>query len=531
MNPSIPRLNVRPYWSLLVATAALIIAILFLLFPVEIKEYILDSSENVNYWAVIRQSSASNIVVWVCLGFWIFLPILAIILFLRRQKLITALATVVVMLIASIFICQASGPALTSTYYLQDQGTVDFDQRVYHLAIFVEGKPFDISYNQLVLFECNSADTQCTGRIISTDPAIQMGESAKLSLIVDTAANQLQVKTNDKITFTMDTSTISIPSGLADQEPITADNVNNLTKQVEMNGRTGDERLEWSPDGRMLAVADASGIWLYIFDGTQLSVHSLATHEYITGISFNRSGTQLASADSLDGPLRLWDPTTEQKLLTMDIGYVGDVAFSPQADILAFGRRGDIILQDTGTNNEIAVLRNQDLESLAFSPDGNLLAASGNDRENDKGFIRIWDLEAKTEIALISLENHTLAPTALIFSPDGDFLAYPSERFYPDTESASQVHIWDITHRTEKFLLNLGPYQWVRSIAFNGDGTLLATGSADGNLEIWDPATGKLILTRKISQQGPVSLAFNPAGSILATAGGDGAVRFWSVKP
>lgn len=207
MNPSIPRPNVRQHWPLLVAAAALITAILLIRSSVEYKDFLPDNGASVNYWGIARPIPTPSILNGLCLGFWIFLPVLATIV--RRQKAIIILLTDLAMLIASIVMCQASGLSLNSTNYLQDEGTVRFDQHIYHLADFVQTGPLFQSgniYHKLVLFECDSSDTQCTGHLFINDRATEdlVSTGMPVTLTVDPFLNQLQVRLNDKVSFKLD---------------------------------------------------------------------------------------------------------------------------------------------------------------------------------------------------------------------------------------------------------------------------------------------------------------------------------------
>jgi WD40 repeat protein len=68
----------------------------------------------------------------------------------------------------------------------------------------------------------------------------------------------------------------------------------------------------------------------------------------------------------------------------------------------------------------------------------------------------------------------------------------------------------------------------VGAIAFNTDGTLLATGSDDQTVRIWDTATGKELHTLKADERLRVeAVAFSPDGKLLASAGWDATVRLW----
>jgi WD40 repeat protein len=64
---------------------------------------------------------------------------------------------------------------------------------------------------------------------------------------------------------------------------------------------------------------------------------------------------------------------------------------------------------------------------------------------------------------------------------------------------------------------------------FSPDGTLLASGSNEGTVKIWDVATGNLLRTLEGHSSLIESVAFSPDGNLLAAGGFAGRISIWGI--
>ncbi|HLJ91141.1 MAG TPA: PQQ-binding-like beta-propeller repeat protein [Candidatus Angelobacter sp.] len=114
----------------------------------------------------------------------------------------------------------------------------------------------------------------------------------------------------------------------------------------------------------------------------------------------------------------------------------------------------------------------------------------------------------------VSMLVHNRGVYSLAFSPDGALLATASDdgtaRIFETTTGKETVH-----------LSGLG---WVDTVAFSPDGRRIATGSYDHAARVFDAASGKEIAA--VKHDGPVyAVAFSPDGRLIASASGDGTIR------
>lgn len=119
-----------------------------------------------------------------------------------------------------------------------------------------------------------------------------------------------------------------------------------------------------------------------------------------------------------------------------------------------------------------------------------------------------------------TLSGHTAGITSITLSPSGKILATGSED--------ATVKLWD-TQSQKEFATLTGHTAGVYAVAFSADGKLLASGGDDNTVKLWDAATYQVLATLEGHDAGVYSLAVSPNGKILASASDDKTVRLWDI--
>jgi WD40 repeat protein/serine/threonine protein kinase len=305
----------------------------------------------------------------------------------------------------------------------------------------------------------------------------------------------------------------------------------------------------FSPDGKLLATADDQTQSL-TREGKVAIWDAQTGKELITllkvfgaKVVFSPDGKRLATA--VPGDVKVWDAQSGKELLSLKGGSV--VAFSPDGKRLVTGspagpdggwgaKLGDaqtIKLWDAQTGKELATFEGYKvrLQSVAFSPDGTLLATLGTVLEGEGrqsrqvSTLKVRDAQTGKEhfthkLAYSGGFGPFFPVTSVAFSPDGRRLA---------SHTHEAVKVWNA--QTGEELLTLKGQSGVNCVAFSPDGKRLVSTASDETVKVWDAQTGQELLTLEGHSARVNGVAFSPDGHRLAAGGPDGTVKIWDATP
>lgn len=322
--------------------------------------------------------------------------------------------------------------------------------------------------------------------------------------------------------------------------PITVDTAASLTRVHEIvEGTVGPSR--YSPDGQWLVIA--MGTKMVLYDATTMEmVRTLrGSHQNpINSLDFSPAPmgqAMLLISSAINEPwVQVWNVQNGQPVRKLGghTGWIRSLAFSPDGKLIATGSTDlTINLWNAHDGTLLRTLKGHtDMVShVTFSPDSSRLASTARD-----GSVRLWDVSRGAEVRDGSIPQPFLQmptdpatgspfwTTAAVFSPDGSMLAIGSTDTNVrvlSTSDSSMLHTFD-THRTLIV---------IRGLEFSPDGTMLASASVDGEVRLWDPRTGAERISFQHQADQTAGISWHPDGTKLVTSSDRlGTVLVWNTS-
>lgn len=231
-------------------------------------------------------------------------------------------------------------------------------------------------------------------------------------------------------------------------QPITPENADKLVEIMRL-GRGQIREVTWSPDGTSMAVASATGVYVYDnFESEPRSLQDIGV--WMESIAYSTDGTQLVSG-GLDGKVYVWDINSGEIL--------------------------QILEEHTGV-----------VTKVGFSVDGEWIVSGGDEADST---LKLWDIETG-ELIFEHIDNKGTVES-LDFSTDGNYLAWVSTPFSDTPMSEAWLLDLQTLAVVQLLLPEIYPRLSPGNIAFNEDNSLLVFASWYEMGMIWDVETRQML--------------------------------------
>jgi WD40 repeat protein/uncharacterized caspase-like protein len=320
--------------------------------------------------------------------------------------------------------------------------------------------------------------------------------------------------------------------------------------------------VAFSPDGRAIASGDVSGgvrVWS-VSAGAAIRTLAPSTSierrprerrrrkaDEILSLEWDPRGTRVV-AGTVGGRLLVWKPTRQKPLVSVDAfaHYLWGIAFSPDSTVLATAGGLDRAIKlwrllrgrTSGLAEVGSIIALGESDWAAVTPDDTFEASPGGERhlfwlgaDRDPSPLAARPGQRRSNLVpgLLTAGGAVEARPATV-RPDR--ARRPLQR--PATEAAREPAVWLVTTppapKVPSITVRTNPAHGIASVAVSVDGSLVASGSEDMSIQLWDPSLGREIRTLRGHTDIVTSLAFLGDKALLASGSRDGTVRVWDVQ-
>ena len=249
-----------------------------------------------------------------------------------------------------------------------------------------------------------------------------------------------------------------------------------IAELTEHENETYRIALAFSPTGKYLVSGGANESYVWDVESWEKRHSLIEQTGSVVDIAFHPDG-KLFVTSSRDGTVRLWNIETGEQVVPL-----------PLPDTLedATGYRGEPEeIKRVINGGNLQWKSYQHIESIVFSPCGTLIAGGLGtwDADGLTNEIRLWNAKTLETQMIILPSQGTIRPWALTFSPCGRYLV--SGAWWCRGLDKAPIRIWEVA--TGEHIHTFWAHSTdVQDVAFSPDGTLLASGSFDGTILLWD---------------------------------------------
>lgn len=364
---------------------------------------------------------------------------------------------------------------------------------------------------------------------VGREGKIELWDSSQLAILAQTSDFHPVVPPTETPWFDWPTNTpyptlVITPPPVSTPLPgaISTENVDQI-KELARFGRGIVENFVWSADGQWVGISSSQGFSQYE-TGTFSETKAVRLGGWFYHAVSLPDG-RLLGAGVAGESIQVWNLNSEEKLIELPGG--GQPAISPDGKWLVYADAEQLLqVWDLETNRPVTSLLSYSYYSSQpiFSPDSSRVAAIQSDMS-----VRVW--ETRTGVIVGAFGGPDNKITDLSFSSDGRYLV---------GAAGGSAWIWDVRPQfpTQEINLyekeiqgNLTLYQQkVTAIALNKNNRLLAFGTTEREIWLYDRASGTLLHKLNGHASAVRHLSFSPDGKLLLSVDQDGLVLLWEVS-